>query len=169
MKKLVVLTVGVCLLVAASCSSNGGSAGTATATPSAAPSPSAVASATGATGAELTKLEQAQQKIQHVLFIVQENRSFDHYFGTFPGADGIPMRNRVPTVCVPDPISHRCDRPYHTSSQLQQGGPHAERHSIADVDGGKMDGFVEQAVASPVHCADHRDDPACASYLGPQG
>ena len=30
------------------------------------------------------------EQIQHLIFIVQENRSFDHYFGTFPGADGIP-------------------------------------------------------------------------------
>ena len=28
--------------------------------------------------------------LDHLIFIVQENRSFDHYFGTFPGADGIP-------------------------------------------------------------------------------
>lgn len=27
-------------------------------------------------------------KIQHIVFIVKENRSFDTYFGTFPGADG---------------------------------------------------------------------------------
>ena len=29
-------------------------------------------------------------KIKHVVIIMQENRSFDQYFGTFPGADGIP-------------------------------------------------------------------------------
>ena len=29
-------------------------------------------------------------KIQHVIFIVQENHSFDNYFGTYPGAKGIP-------------------------------------------------------------------------------
>jgi phospholipase C len=34
--------------------------------------------------------------IDHVIFIVQENRSFDSYFGTFPGADGIPQG-----VCLP--------------------------------------------------------------------
>ena len=33
------------------------------------------------------------QKIKHVVTIMQENRSFESYFGTFPGADGIPMRN----------------------------------------------------------------------------
>ena len=27
-------------------------------------------------------------KIQHVIIIMQENRSFDTYFGTYPGADG---------------------------------------------------------------------------------
>ncbi len=42
-------------------------------------------------------------KIRHVIVIMQENRSFDSYFGTYPGADGIPMRNGVPTVCVPNP------------------------------------------------------------------
>ena len=31
-------------------------------------------------------------KIRHVIIVMQENRSFDSYFGTYPGADGIPMR-----------------------------------------------------------------------------
>src|SRR5204863_631952 len=36
-------------------------------------------------------------KIKHVVVIMQENRSFDTYFGTYPGANGIPMQNGVPT------------------------------------------------------------------------
>ena len=28
--------------------------------------------------------------IEHFIFIVQENHSFDNYFGTYPGANGIP-------------------------------------------------------------------------------
>jgi phospholipase C len=31
----------------------------------------------------------AQTPIQHLIFIVQENHSFDNYFGTYPGANGI--------------------------------------------------------------------------------
>ena len=31
-------------------------------------------------------------KIQHIVIITQENRSFDQYFGTYPGADGIRCR-----------------------------------------------------------------------------
>jgi phospholipase C len=38
-------------------------------------------------------------KIQHVVMIQQENRSFDSYFGTYPGANGIPAG-----ICVPDPL-----------------------------------------------------------------
>jgi phospholipase C len=32
-----------------------------------------------------------------------------------------------------------------------------------------MDGFIQSAIDSPVYCADHRDDPSCDAYLGPQG
>jgi phospholipase C len=48
-------------------------------------------------------LAAARQRIKHVVVVMQENRSFDSYFGTYPGADGIPMRDGRPTVCVPDP------------------------------------------------------------------
>jgi phospholipase C len=84
-------------------------------------------------------------KIQHVIVIMQENRSFDHYFGTYPGAEGIPMQNGVPTVCSPDPATGQCVKPYHDPADLNTGGPHGEQHAIADIDGGKMDGFVAQA------------------------
>ena len=130
-----------------------------------APSPSAVA----APGDGLTKLERAREQIEHLVFIVQENRSFDHYFGTFPGAEGIPMRNGRPDVCVPDPILGACVPPYRTTEQLQEGGPHAQRHSLVDVNGGRMDGFIEAVVDSPIYCADHRSDPDCRDFLGPQG
>jgi len=51
-------------------------------------------------------------KITHVIVIQQENRSFDSYFGTFPHAAGIPMRNGKPTVCVTDPATGACVAPY---------------------------------------------------------
>ncbi|HZU61569.1 MAG TPA: alkaline phosphatase family protein, partial [Solirubrobacteraceae bacterium] len=79
-------------------------------------------------------------KIRHIVIIMQENRSFDSYFGTFPGADGIP-RN----VCVPDPRNGGCVRPYHDPADLNFGGPHSVRNARADIHGGAMDGFVAQA------------------------
>src|SRR5438552_420167 len=66
----------------------------------------------------------AIHKIQHVVIIMQENRSFDSYFGTFPGAEGIPMQNGVPTACVPDVELGGCVRPYHDSTDQNAGGPH---------------------------------------------
>ena len=35
------------------------------------------------------KIELLRQKVKYVFVIFPENRSFDHYFGTFPGADGL--------------------------------------------------------------------------------
>jgi phospholipase C len=99
-------------------------------------------------------------KIKHVIVIMQENRSFDNYFGTFPGADGIPMKNGVPTVCVPNPAGG-CTRPYHDTSDENGGGPHGEANAIADVDGGKMDGFIAQRDAASPTCT-NPDDPACS-------
>src|ERR1019366_5974669 len=34
-------------------------------------------------------IEQLQKKVKFVFVIYQENRSFDSYFGTFPGANGL--------------------------------------------------------------------------------
>jgi phospholipase C len=84
-------------------------------------------------------------KIRHVVIIMQENRSFDSYFGTYPGADGIPMQNGVPTVCSPDPRTHLCVKPYHDTSAHNAGGPHEHVDAIKDVAGGAMNGFVAQA------------------------
>ena len=81
-------------------------------------------------------------KIAHIIIIMQENRSFDNYFGTFPGADGIPMHAGAPRVCVPDPLDDSCVRPYHDANDENTGGPHSARAADRDIDGGKMDGFI---------------------------
>jgi len=104
-------------------------------------------------------------KIKHVIIVMQENRSFDSYFGTYPGADGIPMKNGVPTVCVPSPAGG-CVRPYHDTADINGGGPHGEVNAIADVDGGKMDGFIAQRALAKSRCI-HPNDPACASGVVP--
>lgn len=84
-------------------------------------------------------------KIQHVIVIMQENRSFDSYFGTFPGANGIPRSNGVPTACVPDPARRSCVRPFLDNRDVNYGGPHNKKSATADIDGGHMDGFISQA------------------------
>jgi phospholipase C len=99
----------------------------------------------------------------HVVVIMQENRSFDSYFGTFPGADGIPMRNGVPTVCAPDPVRHDCVRPYHDAADRNSGGPHDHDDAVADIDHGRMDGFVIRARRGRrLACAADVDAPGCS-------
>jgi phospholipase C len=86
-------------------------------------------------------------KIKHVVIIMQENHSFDNYFGTFPGADGIPglAGNPGAVPCIPDPKAGHCDKPYHETYVSGSGGPHFNDSAISDIDKGKMNGFAETA------------------------
>ncbi len=69
--------------------------------------------------------------IKHVVFLIMENRSFDHFFGAFPGADGV-------TTGMDDGV----ERPL-TSAELQRGHdlPHCYNCNVASINGGAMDGF----------------------------
>ena len=80
------------------------------------------------------------EKIQHFVFIMQENRSFDSYFGTYPGANGIP-----PGISFVDPHDGTTVTPYHDTNDINLGGPHGWDNAQADIDNGKMDGFLNQA------------------------
>jgi phospholipase C len=103
-------------------------------------------------------------KIKHIIVIMQENRSFDHYFGTYPGADGFPRTaNGDFAVCVPDPVNGGCQKPYHDTHDLNAGGPHGQTNAIADVNGGKMDGFIAQAEGGRRQgCKKNPNDPICS-------
>src|SRR5437762_2656134 len=75
---------------------------------------------------------QAVTPIEHVVVIFKENRSFDEYFGRFPGADGATKATKhdgtvVSLAETPDSVP---SDPGH--------GPDAFRIAY---DGGKMDGF----------------------------
>jgi phospholipase C len=116
----------------------------------------------GGSGAAATAAGVGIHRIRHVIVIMQENRSFDSYFGTYPGADGIPMRDGRPTVCVPDPLSGHCIRPYHDSNQIDSGGPHGAIDARLDINGGRMNGFVARAVyARSPGCLHTVLDPSC--------
>ena len=109
-------------------------------------------------------------KIRHVIVIMQENRSFDSYFGTYPGADGIPMSGGRPTVCVPDPQLGTCVKPFHDPSLINEGGPHGANDARRDVDGGAMDGFVRSAlIGHHQYCATNPFSPDCTADTGRLG
>jgi phospholipase C len=107
-------------------------------------------------------------KIKHIIVIMQENRSFDHYFGTYPGADGIPMQNGVPTVCVNDPTTNQCVKPFHDVNDINAGGPHGGNPAATDIDGGKMDGFIAAYRDGMKACKGRSvDTPGCAFGKAP--
>jgi phospholipase C len=105
-------------------------------------------------------------KIQHVVVIMQENRSFDAYFGTYPGADGIPglAGNAGTLPCVPDP-GLPCVIPYHDRHDRNLGGPHRQRDAWADIDGGEMNGFVSTQRLGRAGC-EQVFNPACGVQSG---
>jgi phospholipase C len=94
----------------------------------------------GSAGKAASRINPDIHKIKHVIVIVQENRSFDSYFGTFPGADGIPAG-----TCLHDPRHGGCRKPWVDHHDANGNDPHAQPDFIADVDHGKMDGYVAQA------------------------
>ena len=101
-------------------------------------------------------------KIKHIVIIMQENRSFDEYFGTFPGADGLPMKDGKFTTCIPAPSQGKCASPYYNAADVNFGGAHGAVAAATDIDGGKMDGFVKQAEMDQGQACKDVHDPACA-------
>jgi phospholipase C len=102
-------------------------------------------------------------KIKHVVILMMENRSFDSYFGTYPGADGLPRRDGRFTVCSPDRLMHRCIYPYHDTSDRNTGGPHEHLDAIHDINSGQMNGFMREARRGLTRgCITSPDIPLCS-------
>ena len=71
-------------------------------------------------------------QIQHIVFIVKENRSFDHFFGTFPGADG----------ATSGPISSGAVVPLtHSGDAILIEPDYSFFAARGAINGGKMDSF----------------------------
>ena len=102
------------------------------------------------------------ERFEHFVFIMQENRSFDSYFGTYPGVNGIP-----PGVCLQGPAGTPCVAPYHDTNDVNRGGPHGWDNASADIDGGLMDGFVVQSYTGQGnHCTP--PSPTCTPGRDPR-
>ena len=85
-----------------------------------------------AADATAQKLPAGMSKIQHIVFLIKENRSFDNYFGTYPGAYG----------ATSGPISDGTVIPLtHQSGPTLVDPGHQIFDARAAIDGGKMDGY----------------------------
>jgi phospholipase C len=79
--------------------------------------------------------------IEHFIVLMQENHSFDNYFGSYPGADGIP-----PDTCMPvdptDPTNPDCVRPFWLGDRAVQSLGHNQATAEQELRDGQMDGFI---------------------------
>jgi phospholipase C len=78
--------------------------------------------------------------IRHIVVLMQENHSFDNYFGTYPGADGLPS-----TTCLPRSFENAppgCVQPAHVGGRAVQGLVSDPQLFARQYRGGRMDGFV---------------------------
>ncbi len=85
---------------------------------------------------------EAQTPIRHLVVLMQENHSFDNYFGTFAGANGIPDK-----TCMPVGRSGKgaCVRPFRLGGRAVPDLGHDRRTHDLQYAGGRMDGFVRAA------------------------
>ncbi|MDQ3880413.1 MAG: alkaline phosphatase family protein [Chloroflexota bacterium] len=83
--------------------------------------------------------QQRAARIEHVVILIQENHTFDNYFGTFPGAEGLPA-----DACMP--VSHDsaadCVKPFHLESPQTPDLVHSGPVALRAINEGRMDSFV---------------------------
>ncbi len=96
--------------------------------------------------------------VHHVFLIYQENRSFDSYFGSFPGTDNLATKEaREHGFRQWDGIGHTWVTPFLLEAPDTLDADHSREALIAKSDDGKMDNFVgyeeknivEQGLGSP--------------------
>jgi len=92
-----------------------------------------------------------QTPIQHVIVIMQENRTFDNFFWTYPGV--INGSDQLSSLCMPkNPTnpSLGCLHPTYTSNPVSSGDlAHTYTASIASYNTGKMNGFLKATKDNP--------------------
>ncbi|HTX59384.1 MAG TPA: alkaline phosphatase family protein [Verrucomicrobiae bacterium] len=92
--------------------------------------------AAGSSGLPVLPPSKSGKHFTHIVIIVQENRTFDNLFATFPGADGT-TQGRTPT-------GELALRAADLAGTIAPENDH--RHFLRALDGGKMDGFANVSV-----------------------
>jgi phospholipase C len=96
----------------------------------------------------LTPSLSSQNPIQHIIVIMQENRTFDNYFWTYPGQVGYNT-----TLCIPLNLAQPalgCMKPHLTTNPvLASDLPHDRNSSLMSYNDGSMNGFLTAASGSP--------------------
>ncbi|VTU18121.1 phosphocholine-specific phospholipase C [Variovorax sp. RA8] len=94
------------------------------------------------------------EDVQHIVILMQENRSFDHYFGTMRGVRGfgdrfpIPLASGKPVYFQPNPSGGADIQPFRRDSTIGRaligsGTPHNFPDQQAAWNQGKMDRWIQ--------------------------
>ena len=83
---------------------------------------------------------QTQTPIKHFIVMMQENHTFDNYFGTYPGADGLPADTKMPI----DPKNPGAGyvEPWHIGNSTITDLSHSGSTFTEQYNDGQMNGFV---------------------------
>jgi phospholipase C len=95
---------------------------------------------TGASGSTGPGIVPGQTPIEHVVFIVKENRTFDNYFATYPGAEGATEGGTIACDedgCEDGPVVELTEGPDVYPHDLT----HCFRCGLVAINGGKMNGY----------------------------
>jgi phospholipase C len=87
---------------------------------------------------------QPKTPIQHLVVLLQENHTFDNYFGTYPGADGFPPGTKMPIN--PNNLSAGYEVPWHIGTYATTDLSHSAATFRDQYDGGKMDAFISALI-----------------------
>jgi phospholipase C len=83
-----------------------------------------------------------ENPIEHVIFLIKENRTFDHYFGSYPGADGVTVGQTMKRNAEGDWVDGGKEVELVQAPYIQ---PHDITHGFASglysINGGKMNGY----------------------------
>lgn len=83
---------------------------------------------------------QTKTPIKHFVVLMQENHTFDNYFGTYPGADGFPSETKI--LVDPQNPDAGYVEPWHIGNSSITDLGHSAIVFDEQFNDGKMDGFV---------------------------
>lgn len=92
-----------------------------------------------------TEAERRALPVKHVIVVMQENRSFDHYFGRLPQAGKADIEGWPADFTNPDTSGVQVPPSHLPTPCLPADPPHQGAAMLAGYNDGKMDGFVRTA------------------------
>ena len=129
-----------------------------------------------APGTSQTVQALVRAKVKHVFVLIQENHTFDNYFGVYPGTAGQAVENLGTSLansidCVPDPQTGGCQRPFLITTNANSpnyvidapdiaGGDNSRNGQEASINHGAMNGFLSLTTRARILRPSDRTRPA---------